>query len=425
MPHLHRSTPFRALSYTWVENKDARYLQIQANSTASPNATGSSSREADGRTAMAATFGLLRITPSLEDALRHLRLPARLSEPVMLWVDQICIDQRNIAEKNAQVAAMKDIYNRADEVLIWVGLSTPGSDWLIDRIQAVGPVFRQPFPIEVPHQFINEVLTLLLVESGPNKVGSESRSQAEAKISKEIRAWFRRPWFTRVWVLQEFAHARRALFMCGTQFVESRLFMKAIIPLSAYQPATLQPVFERPGSNSEGIEEPLLRFHSSLENPFGSLWQLRRRCQTGQDRISKLPLCEVVQEMYDFQRPQMLATDPRDRIYALLSLSADSDHLGIAPDYSDSVTTDRLYTKTAHAMLKSGAEGIQLLRMVQFPKEILNDQAAAERLPSWVPDFSRQASIAQPLNFRECCMPRQGRHSEPAFFPPATIAFWG
>ncbi len=54
------------------------------------------------------------------------------SKPGILyfWIDQLCIDQRNIPERNKQVAMMDEIYSRAKETLIWVG---PNKSTLAER----------------------------------------------------------------------------------------------------------------------------------------------------------------------------------------------------------------------------------------------------------------------------------------------------
>ncbi|KAF2823946.1 hypothetical protein CC86DRAFT_384464 [Ophiobolus disseminans] len=37
------------------------------------------------------------------------------------WIDQICIDQRNLQERSSQVGMMSEIYQRATSTLIWLG----------------------------------------------------------------------------------------------------------------------------------------------------------------------------------------------------------------------------------------------------------------------------------------------------------------
>jgi hypothetical protein len=61
------------------------------------------------------------ITPNCESALRHLRDKRK---EVILWVDAICINQEDLAERPQQVLLMGDIYRRAFEVIIWLGEGT-------------------------------------------------------------------------------------------------------------------------------------------------------------------------------------------------------------------------------------------------------------------------------------------------------------
>jgi hypothetical protein len=52
--------------------------------------------------------------------LQHLRLD---SKPRVLWVDAICISQRNIYERDYQVNQMAQIYEQATRVIVWHGAS--------------------------------------------------------------------------------------------------------------------------------------------------------------------------------------------------------------------------------------------------------------------------------------------------------------
>jgi hypothetical protein len=61
---------------------------------------------------------LFPVTANLEAALRRLRRP---DEPRILWVDAICINQQDSAERSQQVGLMKRIYSQASNVVIWLG----------------------------------------------------------------------------------------------------------------------------------------------------------------------------------------------------------------------------------------------------------------------------------------------------------------
>ncbi|KAL8687732.1 MAG: hypothetical protein Q9218_006183 [Villophora microphyllina] len=71
------------------------------------------------------------ITNNLHGALTDLRFTDRIR---YLWVDAICIDQYNDAEKSVQIQQIKTIYSQAHRVLGWLGPSASDSDMAIDLL---------------------------------------------------------------------------------------------------------------------------------------------------------------------------------------------------------------------------------------------------------------------------------------------------
>ena len=76
----------------------------------------------------------LPVTKNLESALRSvIRKKANKSthvndndnpledQSLYVWVDAICINQKDVDEKNRQVSIMQEIYQRAKDVHIWLG----------------------------------------------------------------------------------------------------------------------------------------------------------------------------------------------------------------------------------------------------------------------------------------------------------------
>jgi hypothetical protein len=45
----------------------------------------------------------------------------------MLWIDQICINQNSVAEKSSQVELMGDVYSKAKQVIVWLGVHPTGN----------------------------------------------------------------------------------------------------------------------------------------------------------------------------------------------------------------------------------------------------------------------------------------------------------
>ncbi|KAK0746993.1 heterokaryon incompatibility protein-domain-containing protein, partial [Schizothecium vesticola] len=58
------------------------------------------------------------LTPSQHDLLRQFALPHR---PRTLWIDGLCIQQSNPAEKEQQIKLMRRIYHSAARVLVYLG----------------------------------------------------------------------------------------------------------------------------------------------------------------------------------------------------------------------------------------------------------------------------------------------------------------
>ncbi|KAH7385797.1 heterokaryon incompatibility protein-domain-containing protein, partial [Pyrenochaeta sp. MPI-SDFR-AT-0127] len=86
------ATDFEALSYVWGEGTAVEPLLVNGCS--------------------------MKVTQNLHKALQSLR---HRTEPRILWVDAICIDQSNVDEKNVQVAMMGDIYRAAKTVCVFLG----------------------------------------------------------------------------------------------------------------------------------------------------------------------------------------------------------------------------------------------------------------------------------------------------------------
>jgi hypothetical protein len=49
-----------------------------------------------------------------------------LDNPIHIWIDQICINQDDIAERAQQVSLMTEIYEGGLEVIVWLGIEDVG-----------------------------------------------------------------------------------------------------------------------------------------------------------------------------------------------------------------------------------------------------------------------------------------------------------
>lgn len=124
----------------------------------------------------------VRIRPTLYSFLETLAF----YEPTRnLWCDAISIDQSNIEERNFQVALMGDIFQTAQTVYVWLGLGDHDTSYLMEHIN--GPTPQTPYD---PTIF----------------------SDCAEKL-------MRASYWTRRWVIQEFALARELIVACGRHLV--------------------------------------------------------------------------------------------------------------------------------------------------------------------------------------------------------------
>lgn len=66
---------------------------------------------------------VLKVHYNLYTALPYLARRVGEREPLPIWIDAICINQHDEAEKMVQIALMNRIYKRAQTVWVWLGLA--------------------------------------------------------------------------------------------------------------------------------------------------------------------------------------------------------------------------------------------------------------------------------------------------------------
>jgi ankyrin repeat protein len=220
------------------------------------------------------------ITQNLYEALQHLRFP---DQDRILWVDALCIDQSNNKERGHQVQQMDKIYREADQVLVWLGLGTLETDLVMDYINQQHKVVVQ-------------------VESTWENSGSWKYSSNQSLLRTGLERLLEHQWFTRIWVLQEIANARKASIVCGKKSASARTF--AVIP------ALLR---VEPNKQCRAVLD--IMPGGSRNN---SWWSKTRTLFT---------------LLKQFRSSQ--ATEQQDLIYALLNISSDASSSKILfPDYT-------------------------------------------------------------------------------------------
>lgn len=124
------------------------------------------------------------ITLNLLDGLRYLR---REASPRTLWVDSLCINQTDIAERNREILKMRDIYKLARSVLIWLGDYHPFTRLHVKRV----------------FDYVTDLASCATREQDLALIRSTGYDELWHRHS-ELREFIRtREWFRRIWILQE------------------------------------------------------------------------------------------------------------------------------------------------------------------------------------------------------------------------------
>jgi hypothetical protein len=290
--------------------------------------------------------GYLGVGLFLSKALFSFRLPTQTRR---IWVDALCINQKDITERQSQVRLMGAVYGTAAYVLCWLG----------------------PFPdqIDAEARAKHTVSFLRRFNTGPREhlraaqqhlhFGEDVEETTDDVALLDswlgIKEMFDIEYFHRAWIIQEVGLAQHARFYWGTQ--DLWLDWDEIAAFSSFMDANGASII-----NHLGLK-------SWVANHINLVWANDESGKSLHNFVEVLHWARVHR-----------STDPRDYIYALLSHSSASldGELIMQPNYR--ITTEVAYTKLAVNVIKR-TNSLHILAFVDHHEE------AGMVLPSWVPDW--------------------------------------
>ncbi|KAI1130961.1 heterokaryon incompatibility protein-domain-containing protein [Nemania abortiva] len=137
--------------------------------------------------------------------LEHLR---HHEKTLVIWADAVGIDQSDNVEKGHQVQIMSRIYKSAALVIAWLGLESDDSDDAIKQLQDVKELVSSAMGQ------IDEIGNMF--ESGEGEELPRRRTIDFLPVKRLLE----RPWFSRIWVLQEAVLNDDILFLTGQSCLE-------------------------------------------------------------------------------------------------------------------------------------------------------------------------------------------------------------
>lgn len=294
---------YAAISYTWIGSKGRKLIKVAG----CDFYVTSNCYEA---LSAFLTFNLAGGDPETSTRFRMV--------PCYVWVDAICINQslhpNALAERGRQVALMTEIFSSAS--LTFVDLGDNDTDARTQRGSSQIDI-RGNRSSSVPQAFSDGDMMLDM-----------------------LKMWIfdmaQRPWFSRVWVIQEFAlPSKDVVFRVGDRLLDAFTFTARYFQLSS------QVTWHEPHTISMRPDNPAATVQA------GTILSMRvkQQEQLGSICPGQIPFSAMLDRTRLFH-----ASDPRDKIYGCLGLAPKAFRASFRVDYQESL--DNLCARLTHSLIE-------------------------------------------------------------------------
>ncbi|KAF3055048.1 Heterokaryon incompatibility protein 6, OR allele [Daldinia childiae] len=322
---------------------------------------------------------------NLNDALQYAYLESDIAPP-LFWVDAVCINQSDLAERAQQVTLMTSIYFNADNVVVWLGKDDEDAHEAHSLLSEYTPALRN--------------IGLDLISANPdggieagvvNLYDDEKLHEKYHLTPRSMDSWkalvrfLSRRWFARIWIVQEMVFNQSHLVCCGPL----RFNWKDLDGFVGF-------VFgaQWHGMNFHGLERETAR----IARTFTFHREIRLSGTEYLNDDPKFSLLNPEEKLYDFAQSYLLssafleATDPRDRVFALsafvnsYAVKIDVKPIWLKADYS--LQTTEVMLRTAQLLLWKTRSLDMLSYVSDLSCRVQSD------LPSWMPHFHISGAVA-------------------------------
>lgn len=317
---LHSDLRYSALSYVWGDPTCASTIYVNGVET--------------------------KVTENLEFAMRRIR--DGTSERV-IWIDAICINQSDLAERSNQVINMGQIFGQAAKVLCWLGAAEDGFDIALASLDTSKLEASMSLTIEEGRTADDD-----FIEQSLNEVNCAALEHLASS-----------PYWRRAWIVQEATLARELIMLYGSADLQWPFFC-ILNSLSATY--TLGPITSVSPSSD--------RKHSALVQLYlatGGLQKMRDRQQSSSSEEN-----DILNVLTSSTQTE--ASDLRDKIFGIYGLAHDSARF-VTVDYTKSVF------EVYESFVRRYIEQTQRLNIILSVGLTGPNELRTLSLPSWVPDW--------------------------------------
>ena len=300
------------------------------------------------------------------------------SSPRTIWVDAICINQSDLVERGEQVQLMRQIYQKAATVFVFLGPSWAGLDLAVGFFEAAAAY--PEFHYDPQHEPCLEV---------------QGHNASSRELRKNLIRLLTLRWWTRLWTAQEYVLARQVKFQCGRTILDGKVAQTAYDNLRRHENTCcwdcpvvsqddefgiplLHAFFQMDATESARGTSGGHQVAGELGTPASFAMTLDRD-QNLKDAWASTALTSFLSVLDDFRARD--CSDAKDKIYGLTGLYYSDDVAAefSKPDYS--LPVEQLYTDLVHTMIRMTGRLDVLSRARGYCEPNLD-------LPSFVPDWS-------------------------------------
>lgn len=332
---LDKSASYETISYAWGDRSFEHSIEV------------------DGQK--------LSITQRASNALRRAR---DILAPRALWIDAVCIDQTNVLERGQQVARMQDIFAGSKGNIIYLGPH--------DTTTAAGIGVVAKIMTSISKEMLNRGSARKLFYDNEGRFrGPNRRSPVPSGFDDAaLHGLYSRPWFKRLWVVQEAALSPYNECLCG----------KFTVPL--YDLLAAAAWYRLKNFTLE--DDHLPTFDKAL-----MMFEL---VYAGEPSVEARPRVQHELGYYLYASRYFNATEPKDYVFALRGLLKNNQDERfwtlLEPDYSELTTLRQTFTNAFKAYMLEADSIVKPLRRVNHFQE---SDVRGKSFPSWVINLARRA----------------------------------
>ncbi|CVL08530.1 related to het-6-heterokaryon incompatibility protein [Fusarium proliferatum] len=289
------------------------------------------------------------------------------TEKAMLWVDAICINQNDQVEKSIQVPRMSEIYGQCERVLAWLGPVDSDEESNVGRLAEKLKDFQSTAD-SMSQDLTEDDRITEYMESGRS---DETAAIDVESVRKALRSIGHRPWFRRIWILQEAVLAKKQpILLCGAYELGYEIFFKTwVLMLNPSEDGQLLYSF---------MAENPVRF-KAIELVYKNILQARSENspEEAKGAVSHEKQCALDIVKLLNETTELEATVAHDRLYALIGLLAcDPLPPALQPDYTQS------FAELCYKFTMFVLEQTQDIRVLN-----LGTVGSFSSVASWTPDL--------------------------------------